>query len=108
MDDEWSTRAMCTALLGAVTVLGVLRHLARSVLGTNGRITMRGKHGLVTGGSSGIGKEVAKVRATVASAHRSHQAVVGDDPSGLQPARMLLEIEVSRCTAVSRGCQRAC
>lgn len=64
MDDEWSTKAVCTALIGAGTVLWVLRHLARSVLGTNGRITMRGKHCLVTGGSSGIGKEVAKVRAS--------------------------------------------
>ncbi|CAM9575693.1 unnamed protein product [Ectocarpus fasciculatus] len=60
MGDEWSTKVVCTALIGAGTALWLLKHLAQSVLGTNGRMTMRDKHCLVTGGSSGIGKEVAK------------------------------------------------
>lgn len=52
-----------TALVGVGTMLLALRYIVQSILGTNGRMTMQGKHCLVTGGSSGIGKEVAKVRA---------------------------------------------
>lgn len=79
MGDEWSTKAVCTALIGAGTVLWLLKHLAQSVLGTNGRMTMRDKHCLVTGGSSGIGKEVAKVR----TAHTRQSSAMA--PAGLRP-----------------------
>lgn len=58
-----SAMMVCTATVGVVTMLLVLRYIVQSILGTNGRMIMQGKHCLVTGGSSGIGKEVAKVRA---------------------------------------------
>lgn len=61
MGDEPSMMMACTALVGIATLLLVLRYLMQSILGTNGEITLQGKHCLVSGGSSGIGKEVAKV-----------------------------------------------
>lgn len=56
-----TTVCASTALVGVGTVLLLLWYALQSILGTNGKMTMRGKHCLVTGGSSGIGKEVAKV-----------------------------------------------
>lgn len=63
MDDERIMPMAWTAVFGVGTVLLVSRYLLQAILGTNGTMSVRGKHCLVTGGSSGIGKEVAKVRA---------------------------------------------
>lgn len=52
---------VCTAFLGAVTMILVLRYAMRKLLGTMESYSVQGAHCLVTGGSSGIGKEVAKV-----------------------------------------------
>ncbi|CAM9989484.1 unnamed protein product, partial [Scytosiphon promiscuus] len=60
MDDERIVPMAWTALVGAGTVLLASRYLLKAILGTNGTMTMGGKHCIVTGGSSGIGKEVAK------------------------------------------------
>ena len=57
-------RTVCTAVIGGATALLVFGRLLRLLLGTSRRMKMQGKHCLVTGGSSGIGKEVAKVRST--------------------------------------------
>lgn len=61
MDDGYLTRTVCTAVVGGATALLVFGRLLRLLLGSNGRMKMKGKHCFVTGGSSGIGKEVAKV-----------------------------------------------
>lgn len=56
-----TTACASTALAGVGTAILLLWYALRSILGTNGKMAMRGKHCLVTGGSSGIGKELAKV-----------------------------------------------
>lgn len=50
-----------TVLSGAGIALVSMRYFLRAILGRIESMSMRGKHCLVTGGSSGIGKEVAKV-----------------------------------------------
>eukprot|EP00904_Undaria_pinnatifida_P001533 jgi/Undpi1/11380/HiC_scaffold_30.g13677.m1 len=60
MDGDRLKTTVCTAVVGGATVLLVLGRLLRALLGTNGRMKLQGKHCFVTGGSSGIGKEVAK------------------------------------------------
>ena len=62
LDGGYLTTTVCAAVIGGATTLLVLGCLLRLLLGTNGRMKMQGKHCLVTGGSSGIGREVAKVK----------------------------------------------
>lgn len=59
--DEKLIALVCTAFVGGCTLLLALRYLLHGILGRMSSISVRGKHCLVTGGSSGIGKEVAKV-----------------------------------------------
>lgn len=75
---------VCTAFLGAVTTILALRYAMRNFLGTMESFSVCGAHCLVTGGSSGIGKEVAKVgsreRCQFAQIQYYHQ-----DPPELAP-----------------------
>lgn len=59
--DENIVPLACTVFVGGSTLLLVVRYLLRGLLGQMSSVSVRGKHCLVTGGSSGIGKEVAKV-----------------------------------------------
>lgn len=69
LDGGHLTRTVCTVAVGGATVLLVLGRLLRLLLGTNGRMKMQGKHCFVTGGSSGIGKEVAKVISNISHSY---------------------------------------
>lgn len=69
MYDASFIATVLTAISGCIALLIALRYILQALLGQHKKIDVRNKHCLVTGGSSGIGLEVAKVNHCYSNHH---------------------------------------